>query len=115
MNGTIQRNKMDEQRGRQNLVWDKLQRGQYVNEDYYAVDFSQRPPRKFVHTDGIRVYEGGLIEVDPPVARNPGLRDYLWGTFGLNFELVNSCPGIEFSLERQAHPQVDHSYRNRLA
>lgn len=95
---------LDEQRRRQKLVWGELKK-RHVNEDYYVVDFTQRPPRKFVHTEGIRVYEEGLIEVDPPVARNPGLRDYLWGTFGLNFELVNNCPGIEFSLDGKPIPK----------
>lgn len=103
MTANIQR---DEQQRRQKLVWGELQkRTAFANEDYYVVDFTQRPPRKFVHTEGIRVYEEGLIEVDPPVMRNPGLRDYLWRTFGLNFELVSNCPGIEFSLDGKSIPK----------
>lgn len=105
MTANIQR---DEQQRRQKLVWGELQKRAAfanANEDYYVVDFTQRPPRKFVHTEGIRVYEEGLIEVDPPVMRNPKLRDYLWRTFGLNFELVSNCPGIEFSLDGKSIPK----------
>lgn len=91
-----------EQRLRKNLTWSGVQR----RDGEWLLDFSQTPPRRYVYRDGVRVYDTGMAFIDASVHHDPGRRNWLWTTYGLDFKLVSGdMQGIKFrTVEGEAVP-----------
>jgi len=71
--------------------YDNGYRGQDWETDHEA------PSRgRYKQRDGVRVYEGGFIEVEPYLYRSPEKRGRLANTYGLQFLPPKECVGLKF-------------------
>lgn len=76
------------------------------DEGEYQIDFSTHEHRKYREDRGVRVYEGGLVEIQPSVWRDPSLRHYLGSTYGLHFynPYESSARGFRYFLPDKRTP-----------
>ncbi len=104
MSRAADRMRAAEQHARKNLTWSGVQQ----RDGEWLLDFGQVPPRRYVYNAGASVYDTGMAFIDAFVHREPGRRNWLWTTYGLDFRLVSgNMQGIEFrTVEDEAVPKA---------